>query len=240
MHWALWETKGKNLVETFDTEDEALQGVREILAVNRPDFVEYLALGVMHDEGEPHEEELPPFLYGEALKARLAETAPVAEAQAVHERIRKWLVEEDWVVQDLPSMQEPFAVTAIPKDGQMVTVFQRKGHSDHITIGQRATFDDEFRSDFSQLPEDIQRKIVRDTRRDVMLAGVDFNGLDIPPVGMQFFSHVYFDGLTKDIFMKRVRLVLRALLLSVQTIERGFDEAGRPSERTASLMRLVS
>src|SRR4051812_11262732 len=101
MHWELWDRLSANLIEEFGSEEEALQGVREMLAVNRPDLIDELSVGATYDEGEPHDVELPPSLYGENLKARLAELALDSAAEAsrkAHGQIRKWMAEEHWSV----------------------------------------------------------------------------------------------------------------------------------------------
>ena len=123
MHWEIWDVESKNLVEDFDTEAEALQAVREILAVNRPDYIDALAVGAMYDEGEPRHEELPPILRGSGLKSRLAEIAQdeVANAsRSVHDRIRMWLTEERWHIRDVDDPQASFNVMATLRTGQKI------------------------------------------------------------------------------------------------------------------------
>ncbi len=67
MHYQLWDVDSGNLIETFPSEAEAIQGVRELLAVNAPDLAQSLALGAMYDEGEPGTRDLPPVLEGDEL-----------------------------------------------------------------------------------------------------------------------------------------------------------------------------
>src|SRR4051794_25611653 len=84
MYWELWDTEVGALVETFLSADEGLQAVREILAVNRPDFIDDLALAAMYEEDESREVELPPALRGEELRARLAEHTRSAGRPLTH------------------------------------------------------------------------------------------------------------------------------------------------------------
>src|SRR4051794_33276443 len=104
MHWEIWDRQSANLIEEFDSEEEALRAVREMLAVNGPDLVDELSVGAGYDEGEPHDVALPPALRDETLKARLAEMAQdeVTETtHKVHKRIREWLVEEEWAFDEV-------------------------------------------------------------------------------------------------------------------------------------------
>jgi hypothetical protein len=309
MHWQLWDTESNNLVEEFATEDEALRGVRELLTVNRPDYLNFLTLGAMYDEGEPHDVELPPVLEGDELRARLTATAPrtaamrplrvtitdkdalralswkavqayldaagwrqvedipgtslvyqhtdqngrlweiivllrddladyvsrMADAvttlarvedrseldvyadlhalgtssaqdtnghvravdgamRAVHDRIRRWLAEENWTVEDVPDPEAVFNVMVTLQGGPRVNIYQRRDHPDHITIAQRWGFVDPFRSDFEKIPKDAQEDVISDIYRDVLMVGVEFGGLAVPLKEMWFNVFVYFDG----------------------------------------------
>ena len=45
MIYDLWDVESGNLIETFETEREALVAVCELLAVNTPDYADALSLG---------------------------------------------------------------------------------------------------------------------------------------------------------------------------------------------------
>ena len=44
MHYELWDTGSRNLLDDFATEAEALSAIRALLAVNEPDMAEGLLL----------------------------------------------------------------------------------------------------------------------------------------------------------------------------------------------------
>ncbi len=68
MHYALWDFRTSNIVDTFTTEGEALAVVRDLLGAGwSPDE---LGLGLDHDEGDPALSELPDVLSGNALAER--------------------------------------------------------------------------------------------------------------------------------------------------------------------------
>ena len=242
MHWELWDRESANLVEEFDSEEEALQGVREILAVNGPDLLDSLALGAMYDEGEPRNDELPPVLAGAELQARLAEITQAERAdasRAMHERIRKWMAEEGWDVRDVDDPQASFNVMATLQSGPNVNIFQYKHHVDRITFSQHWLFDAEFQSAISRLPEPVVRAAVWNIYRDVSMMGVEFSGLDTPTTEMTMRAYVFFDGLTKDTFVQRALLTIRALSLAIRTFFRALEEHDHSSEAAARLLRVV-
>jgi hypothetical protein len=237
MHWELWETESANLVETFDTEAEGLQAVREMLVVNRPDLLDSLVLGASYDEGEPRDVELPPVLDGETLKARLAEMAQEETAEAahkVHARIRKWLAEEGWRVEDVHDPQSSFNVMVTMQGRPGINIFQLHDHLDHITLSERWIYGDELRSMFGQIPDDVLRDARRSILRDVTLIGVEFSGHDTPSPEMTLRTYVYFDGLTKDTLIQRILLTMRALTLAGQTLVLALDAQGHSGAHALS------
>jgi hypothetical protein len=243
MYWELWDVGSKNLVEDFETEDEALRAVREILAANSPDLLDALVLVAMYDDGEPREVELPPALKGAELQARLAELAQEAVAdasRAVHERIRTWLAEEGWDVRKVDDPQSSFNVMATLQSGPNVNVFQYKDHVDQITLSQHWLYDNGFRSAISQLPENNLKDIVWNIYRDVSIMGVEFYGFDTPSTEMTLRTYIYFDGLTKDALIQRILLTIRALHLAIRTFIRAFEENDQSVDEASKLLHLVS
>jgi hypothetical protein len=240
MHWELWDTESGNLVATFSTEDEALAGVRDVISVNAPDYFDFLSLGAAFSEGEAKDYELPPVLDGEALRARLAETAPQVQAsRAMHGRIRTWLLEEEWQIRDVPDPRSLFNIMVTLQDGREVNIYRYKDHRDHITVHVHLVVKEPSRSEFAQIAEKAQKDLLWSVFRDLSMMNIDFEGLTLPLHDMRYRTYVYFDGLTKDSLIQAILLVLRAVSLSIQTLARGLEHAGRPAEATSGMLRLV-
>ena len=70
MHYALWDYRTSNIVDTFRTEGEALAVVRDLLAAGWN--ASELGLGLDFDEGELDDEDLPPAISGTSLAERAA------------------------------------------------------------------------------------------------------------------------------------------------------------------------
>jgi hypothetical protein len=244
MHWELWDRESANLIEEFNSEEEGLQGVREMLAVNNPDLVDELSLGAMYDEGEPHEVELPPSLYGEALKARLGEMAreEVAEAShKIHKRIRTWLDEEGWHVNNVPIPPDSFNIVATHQDGRAINIIQAKMEQDSIAISLKWSRD-RVQQLIGTLTDAEVNGLMWNIYRDVSLMGVDIYEPVEPAISMILRTHLYFDGMTKDSLMQRVQLVNRAYALAMRTSLRVLEAPDRVETHTFSpedLRRIV-
>jgi hypothetical protein len=52
MSYELWDTETRNIIEAFESEDDALQAARELVAVNPAVYPDALALVFEDDEGE--------------------------------------------------------------------------------------------------------------------------------------------------------------------------------------------
>jgi hypothetical protein len=233
MHWVIWDAGSNNLVEELDTEDEGLQAVRELVAINSPDFIDDLGLMAMYDEGEPHDVELPPALYGETLKARLAEwvrTTNYEASREVHQKIRRWLAEEDWTVRDVSGTPTIFNIMVTLQTSQAINIYQHDDHYDHITLHEHLTFSGDFHEIFSNSTTKTKRDIAWSVYRDALLMGVDCDGLKVPPGELKYSSVIYFDGLTKDALIQRILLVLRAAALAVRTLALSLAEADKLPE----------
>jgi hypothetical protein len=74
--------------------------------------------------------------------------------------------------------------------------------------------------------------------------GVEFSGFDTPSIEMTLRAYVYFDGLTKDTFIQRVLLTIRAVALAIRTFVRALEEQSRSKhvlspEELTKITRLV-
>jgi hypothetical protein len=52
MSYEIWDTETRNIMETFESEGEALQAARELIALNTPAYPGALALVFEDDDGE--------------------------------------------------------------------------------------------------------------------------------------------------------------------------------------------
>jgi len=54
MFYVLWDLESRNLIDEYDTEDEALAAVRDLLEANAPNYAGFLSLGRTDDDGSTH------------------------------------------------------------------------------------------------------------------------------------------------------------------------------------------
>ena len=185
---------------------------------------------------------------GTRMKSRAPEGAepstPVVDdaARAVHERIRKWLAEEGWQIEEVVHPEANFNIVVTLQNGILIHLFQRKDHLDHITFSRHWLYDEVFRSAIERLSKDEQRDLVWTVFRDISVMGVDFAGHDTPTTEMTLRTYLYFDALTKDALIQRIRLMIRAIELAVRTVARVLEMHHHSDENFVShedLSRIV-
>lgn len=79
MFYELWDVKSGNIINTYDTEDEALTIVRDLVAINGPEYAVALALGLEDDE-----ENTTLVAKGAELARRAQHATPGVQDQVTH------------------------------------------------------------------------------------------------------------------------------------------------------------
>jgi hypothetical protein len=220
--------------------------LREIAVLTRDDLADYAArmgdaVGAL--SRVEHRSELDIYEDLRTLTAELESSAvedadppPVTDeaTRQVHKRIRQWLIEEGWHVEEVPVPPDSFNLVAVRHDGQAINIFQHKDQLDHVNLSLRWSYDSDVHQIISRLSDQEFREAVWNIYRDVSVMGVEMYGLDTPSTAMMLRMFIYFDGLTKDTLMHRVHLTNRAFQLATRTLIRALETQSRSNERALS------
>ncbi len=175
------------------------------------------------------------------LSANGAQSA-LANADAsreVHQKIRRWLSEENWQVSDVDDPQSIFNVMVTLQDGAAINLYQYFEHKDRITLNEHVVYNEQSRLALSGLSPDIRRETEWSVYRDVSLLGVECDEINLLQGELRYTSRIYFDGLTKDALVQRIRLVLRAVDLSTRAFRRSLEQASQSPEDAPKLLYIV-
>lgn len=252
MHWELWDTGSGNLIESFSSEEDGLMGIRELLAINEPSFIDDLALGAVWDECESAANPLPPTLEGEALVARLRapadgavhpEAAPPADGSPLlqtPDQIGVWASILGYHVDRMDDPNAVFNLAVREPEGLAVHVAQMRGREDLILIAGSVAFDDANSARLQRLAPDRRAAFLWELRLELLKMGVQFYGIELPIHRVGISAPIYEDGLTRDAFVERLFRVKRALLFILWAYERtmesqSLDASAQPVEAPPSL-----
>lgn len=236
------ELPGKGVIYRRRGPDRRL---REIAVPLRRDFADYAArmgdaVGTLARAEDRSELDVYEDL--RALGARMESDAaedggplPVLNeaTRAMHEKIRKWLAEEGWRIEDIPVLSGSFNIVALHSDGRAINVSQPEDVLDHVALSLGWTHG-RVRQLIGEIGDSQLHDLVWNIYRDVSLMGLDIYDVKDSSIDMIFRAHIYFDGLTKDTLMQRVQLVNRAYALAMRMSVRAQEAPGRPAGHALS------
>jgi len=132
----------------------------------------------------------------------------------IEDKLRSWLIEEDYVVKAQSNPLANFTLVATnPAAGINVTVSQSVKHSDRIETASQIVFED-YAKMLAGLPAPEKEGFLWDLRFSLVLCDVMF-GMAPPdnPRSILVLRNVWHDGLTKDHFMSTLHRVAECALL---------------------------
>jgi len=140
----------------------------------------------------------------------------------VASRVQSWLLDAEWTTDPivLPHLLWGFRATN-PK-GTMLAVSQRADKHDLIVIEAALAFDAPSQQRLRQLPVQERVALLRDMQLQLLHLGVMYDGIRDPLERVVVLQHIYYDGLTKDMFVHRLFQVLRGLFVVDGVLARRF------------------
>ena len=145
--------------------------------------------------------------------------------EVVRGKVRRWLQEEEWQVQEKthhPEARWLFAAGS-RDDRAAITVGQRANRQDKISIELQIVFTNANR--FALMPLDRRKSTVVEITSYLLLANLEWRGLNLEPTDLFLMSSIYYDGLTKDVFFQRVRALINASVLVRSSMSLLLDDA---------------
>jgi hypothetical protein len=156
------------------------------------------------------------------------------EAVQMRERIRGWLLEEEWTVRQETVPDADWALVADNGIGVKVNVRQPLGRSGVAQLLGSIALDEDGQGKLMTMKPEERKDLLWDLRFLLLGLGVDFGGLDEVPTRIVVALQIYEDGLTKDSFLRRIGQVNNATLAVVWSFARKFSQP--PPERTMGLV----
>jgi len=146
----------------------------------------------------------------------------------VKDKIKTWLVEEGWQLTEREAPDARFALVAEDQKGHKMVVSQKAAAGDRVVVQVTISLSDDDSQRFSALPEKKRQQFLWDLRFGLLQADVEFDGLTDPPKQIVVAEPIFYDALTKDLFVQRFSQVKRAMLLILWSLRRFFAEPPPP------------
>ena len=138
-------------------------------------------------------------------------------------RIQEWLQEQGWQVGTEGAPNANWMLTANDRQQRHVSIVQPANRKDQIVIFAGLTVSPEHRAQIAQMPEHERIDLIFTLRNNLILLGAGYTGIGDPLEDMIFDTSIYFDGLSKDSFLKGVTQVRNASILARSIIAQALN-----------------
>ena len=142
----------------------------------------------------------------------------------VQSRIGQWLQEEGWQLVQETRPEFRFIIIADDGAGRKLTISQHAQKLDRVIIEAGVAIPDEQAKKIMALPRKKRQDFLWDLRFELLATDVEFSGLSEPLGRITLGQPIFYDALSKDLFMERLSEVKKALVLVVWKIARLMEE----------------
>ncbi len=140
-------------------------------------------------------------------------------------RVEAWLRDEGWSVEARENPDARWMLMAVhPVTHVLMVVVQRLSSRDQIILSTGWRFSAELQQDVAALPQEGRHQLIYDLHSPLLLLGVEYEGVREPFRHMAFSVPLYFDGLTKDLFMARTITIRNALHVAQNVVARSLRQ----------------
>jgi len=141
--------------------------------------------------------------------------------------ITKWLLEEGFQIKETDDLMAIFNIYAEDEQKRNVNVAQPLERPTQIAIGTNAAFQKDIQLKIQRMDEKDREDFFWEIRFGLLQMNVGFGNVGLPFEKIQLTSNVWLDNLSKDVFMRRMFDVRRALVYVFMQVER---KLGPPEE----------
>ena len=143
----------------------------------------------------------------------------------VEKRVRQWLLEEGWQLDAESRPDYKFAIVADDGSGRKLIVSQQSQKADRITIEASVSLSDDHVKKMEKLQQKKRRDFLWDLRFELLQTDVEFTGVGESLQRVVVGQPIFYDALSKDVFMQRVSEVKKALLLVLWKVAQLMEES---------------
>ena len=134
--------------------------------------------------------------------------------------ITNWLLEEGFKVKEIDDPRAIFNFYAEDEQKRNVNVIQTWKKSTQIIIGTNAAFNEEIQLKIQRMDEKEREDFFWEIRFGLLQMNVGFGKVGLPFEKIDLINILYLDNLSKDVFMRRMFDVRRALVYVFMQVER--------------------
>lgn len=142
-------------------------------------------------------------------------------------RVEAWMHGDGFEVEKIEDPETHVTFEAERSEDFTYTIVHPSPEADHVFLGL-AVPGEPLEDALREASEEETEAFLTDLRFGLLGMGVEFDGLDVPTEQVTLFLPAYFDGLSKDRFMEKLREVKNAGLFLQWTLG-PMEEAATPA-----------
>jgi hypothetical protein len=162
----------------------------------------------------------------------MAESFSPGETNRVKQVLQSWLLADGWKLSDGSAADFAWVLFLEDANGRRLVLSQPKHPDDQVRIGSSVTIQGDQKTRFEALPADVRQRAWWRLRFMLLAMNVSFSGLGEPMQRIEVNLRIYFDGLTKDSFLRQVLVIRNALLAVMWTFTRELELADSTAPAT--------
>lgn len=168
------------------------------------------------------------------VNERIDEAEAFAAARST---ITRWLLEDNWKLQETTSEQTEWAVVAEDDQGKKIVLGQVKKRPDLIVLQASITPPDDLRAKIRDMrPVEARDELLWEIRFQLLNMGVRFSGVEVEFERIQLTNQLYLEDLPRNEFVRCLAKVQDAVLAIMWTMRRRLGQPAGSEEQKDLLM----
>lgn len=148
----------------------------------------------------------------------------------IKERVQQWLMEDGWQVGQLSAPDAKWVLNVNDGRGRQVLIVQPVDKKDAVELVAGLNVIRGHQERLSQLPRNEKHALIYKLRHALIQLDISYSGIGESLQLIQMSTVIYFDGLSKDSFLRWVNRVRNAVILTRGVISQTLAEPPPPPE----------
>lgn len=144
------------------------------------------------------------------------------------QKVQTWLMQDDYQVSEQAHEGAAWIVVAVDGTGRSFGIIQENAKPERLLLQGEIIVSPEHVSAFARLTPKERQEMLWDMRLRLAEMNLYFGGLDDPLQRVAIQNYVHSDGMTRDNFLDRLKLLRNGLFVIVWCIQRKFS--GEPPQ----------
>ena len=171
-----------------------------------------------------------------AIMTDAASSSEDPRFESVRTQITKWLLAEQWKLQETSADNVAWAIIAVDSQGKKVVLAQPSRRPEVVVIQASVTVAKEQSTQIKGLEPRDRQNLLWEIRFQLLNMRVKFQGVSENSEAITVKQHLYFENLQRNEFVRSVETVQDSILAIIWIIQRRLGQPGQTTKEDEFLM----